>query len=371
MTDRPPPANLRRLDRTFLHDLLAQLDGYERDRRQETPTQYLHFRRFLGEEWLKRILFDARQAETFAGLMAAPSERISRQLRLPFPAFYLEFSEPVGLSADWQVDPNEYLRAVIVGGSQPIRVWQPPGRPGEAASYRTVRPLHIAAFITDAGTTTFTDRMWRMDLQTGEALVQRATCDTLSERIYLSDGTGLESRVVDPATDASTGLEAMALEDFFPAGFHAEERVVGWWERAALAGSALLQWCIAYMMAKSVILEVEQPYASRQTRRWSQRHGKPLPKPWHVVKVDPRYRRGQESENPGGSHGYMYDVMGHIRVNRHRVGSKRPDGTYAMQETLEWVPDHVRGLANDLYIPATRVVRAGRKVPPGLRGGQG
>jgi hypothetical protein len=384
VTVRSTPANQRRLDHTFLDDLMRQLEGYEQHAldpvlRRGThrhsdalPYQYPHYKRLLQREDVKRILFDARQAGTFVELDQSPGSRISRQLHLPFDAFYLEFSEPVALSPDsWQVQDGEYLRAFIIGGSQRIEVWRPADESGGSGTYSMVKPIHVAAFITDWTTTSFTDRLWRFDLGTGETYVQRATCDDLGERRFSTDNVdGVEARVIDPGQDVSTGLEALKKEDFFPAGWGADSRTVGWWERATLAGTSLIQWCLAYMMAKGIVIEVEQSYMSRQQRRWRDRRGIPYPKPWHVLKVDPRHQRarqpGDESA-PGTSHGYRYDVMGTIRLNRHRVGQRRDDGTYEMRDVREWVSPHQRGLAHAHYIPATRAVLAGRRVPSELR----
>jgi len=379
MSKPPPvPTNLRPLDHMFLDDLIAQLEGYERDLNHKLPPQYPMFRRLLDLEGVGRILFDARQAQQFADLVIGPTERIARQLKTPFPAFYMEFSEPVALVGEqWQVESGEYLRAFLVGGSQKLRVWVPPA-PGELSGhYRTVaQPLHVVAFITDQGTKTFTDRMWRFDLETGETYVQRQVCEDLAKLRYNhvdSTPNGEEARVMDPDVDISTGLEPIEPLAYFPAGFDPETRVVGWWERATLAGSGLLQWCLAYMMAKSIVMETRHPHMSRQVRRQMQRKGIPFPKPWHVLTVDPRYRHTRSSDaepGPGTSHGYRYDVIGTIRVNRHRVGPRKEDGTYDYRETIEWVDAHQRGLRHELYIPATRAVRAGRRVPRELRGQQ-
>ena len=196
------PTNMRPLDHMFLDDLIAQLEGYERELHHKLPPQYPLFRRLLNLEGVGRILFDARQAQQFADLVIGPSERIARQLKTPFPAFYLEFSDPVALVGEqWQVEHGEYLRAFLVGGSQKLKVWVPPA-PGELAGhYREVKqPLHVVAFITDwrgmmlndmkrrGGQrapgfypSTFTDRMWRFDLDTGETYVQRQVCDDLAK----------------------------------------------------------------------------------------------------------------------------------------------------------------------------------------------
>jgi hypothetical protein len=107
-------------------------------------------------------------------------------------------------------------------------------------------------------------------------------------------------------------------------------------------------------MAKSV--EIVALPTTRQIRRALEREGR-VPNPWHVVRVQPKMIRGK-SETVGESgikHSYRYDVIGHLRFNRHKV----KDG---YRETIEWVSDHQRGLENELYIPKTYKVEKDKNI---------
>jgi hypothetical protein len=280
---------------------------------------------------------------------------------MPFPLFYMEFTEPVALPADlWGVETGlGLLRAMIVAQGPLRAVYQRPTVLITRNAKRMVKPVIAVAFISTPGDEVIAHRTWRLDLDTGDVYVRRVDV-SLEERASGLFGPAL--------ADPSTGLDDVAEDEYYPTGFDSERRHVGWWERAALAGGSLVNWCLAYMMAKSIVLEVEQPHVSRKARRRANRVGLPLPKPWHVVRVDPRYRQALEAgQQPASSHSYRYDVIGHVRYNRHRVGRRRPDGTYEMRETIEWVPPHQRGLGSPLYIPKTYAVEAGRKIPRELR----
>ena len=117
----------------------------------------------------------------------------------------------------------------------------------------------------------------------------------------------------------------------------------------------------AYMQSKGIEIVEERP-ASRQQRRLLARH-KP-PNPWHVVRVDPRYRDQATpdiaDDDYQRTHGHRYDVMGHIRFGRHLLR----DGK--QKYTLEWVRPHQRGLRHELYIPATRRYTGDRPAFPAL-----
>lgn len=349
---------LRRLDRTFLDSLVGRFVSEHKD---EPGAQHM---RYLLDPDCKRVLFDARQAVAFAELATPPPGEIRHQLRMPFPLFYMEFTEPVTLPPDlWGVESGQGLLRAMIVAQGPLRaVYQPPTVLVTRKAKRLAKPVIAMAFISTPDEDMIAHRIWRLDLDTGDVYVQRADV-SLEERASGLFGPAL--------ADPSTGLDNVEEDEYYPVGFDSERRHVGWWERAALAGGALVSWCLAYMMAKSIVLEVEQPHLSRKARRRAKREGLPLPKPWHVVKVDPKYRQAREAgQQPGSSHSYRYDVIGHLRYNRHRVGPRRPDGRYEMRETIEWVPPHQRGLGSALYMPKTYAVEAGRKVPRELRGPQ-
>lgn len=98
----------------------------------------------------------------------------------------------------------------------------------------------------------------------------------------------------------------------------------------------------AYIGAVNHELTLQEAPAAIQKRR--QRENRPSPPPYYTVTIRPQYRRaGEHADGSTGSkHGYMYDVRGHFR--------RLPDGR------LIWIRPHMRGLANELYIPAARKI---------------
>jgi hypothetical protein len=120
--------------------------------------------------------------------------------------------------------------------------------------------------------------------------------------------------------------------------------------------SRLFKWILGYTMSKSVV--ISEQAIPRSVRRRAERKGLPPPDPWHIVEVDPKLVRRSESGvvAVGGSngkhrkHGYRYDVMGFMRIGKHKLR----DGTF--RSGMEFVRPHQRGLKNDLYVPSTRSV---------------
>lgn len=137
-----------------------------------------------------------------------------------------------------------------------------------------------------------------------------------------------------------------AYQFTFAAGQHSG--YVGFWERQLVLYGDIISWMLTYMTAKGI--EIVGLPVSRAERRRGQREGY-IPRPWHIVRVEPRILEGYAGESGGshyGAHSYRYDVMGHLRFGRHKLG----DGSY--RSTVEWVRPHQRGLANSVYVPATR-----------------
>lgn len=399
--------------KTFLDALTGQLEGYANSTVRAFPDAFVTYRLWLNairHAESRRFLFDSAQAEQFAPLIDFP-EAWQDHVREPFPHFYMEFSEPVRLSDAWAVNENDYLRAILYSTARPVRVVV--GRNNLMIGAPNVieerSGSHLVLFFYDPVTDTYTDRNFVVDIRKGVAYTSRymsertfewrnaPDVETLGRQIAHDSAYGTAKRVMDDliakggneafsradledmkrelipvdAHDKSTGLEHIPDDrtHCFIAGDFADGRNVGWWERQAMAATSFLQWCLSYMMAKSIVVEVRD--ISRQQKRWLQRHNQPWPKPWHVVMVDPKYVRTiEDAEESGYKHSYRYDVMAHPRLARHRVGTKREDGTYEYRQILEWVPAHQRGLANEIYIPATRVIKAGRKVPSEIRTGR-
>lgn len=401
---------------TFLDHLVPQMEGYLKSGATGIRADfYLTYQLWLNairHADTRRFLFDAAQAQQFAPLIEFP-EAWHDHVHAPFPHFYMEFSDPVSLGDAWAVNQNDYLRAIIFSTARPVRVatGRNPLMVGAPPVIEQRNGSHLVLFFYDPVTDTYTDRNFVVDIAKGAAYTSRymaertfewrnsSDVEATIERLAHDATYGSAKRVLDDfiargdtdetlsradleslkaelipadAHDRSTGLEFIPddRQTCFIAGDFAEGRNVGWWERQAMAATSFVQWCLSYMMAKSIIIEVRD--ISRQQKRWLSRHNKPWPKPWHVVMVDPKYVRTIEDSGDEASyrHRYRYDVMGHLRVGRHRVGTKKEDGTYSYRQILEWVPPHQRGLANEIYIPATRVVKEGRKVPRELRRGE-
>lgn len=406
---------------TFLDVLIPQLEGYSTLKRTRgsfgaNTDAYVTYQLWLNalrHADTRRFLFDAAQAEQFAPLIEFP-ESWQDHVHEPFPHFYMEFSDPVALATEaWAVNENDYLRGIIYSTARPVRVavGRNPLLVGAPPLIELRSGSHLVLFFYDPVTDTYTDRNFVVDIKKGLVYVSRymaertfewrnaPDAETQAKRIAHDAAYGSAKQVLDDfiargdtdeglsradleslkaelipvdAHDRSTGLEFIPDDraTCFIAGDFAEGRNIGWWERQAMAATSFVQWCLSYMMAKSIVVEIRD--ISRQQKRWLQRHNKPWPKPWHVVMVDPKYVRTLEnSEETGFKHSYRYDVMGHLRVGRHRVGTKKEDGTYSYRQILEWVPPHQRGLANELYIPATRAIKAGRKVPSEIRNPKG
>lgn len=120
-----------------------------------------------------------------------------------------------------------------------------------------------------------------------------------------------------------------------------------WWETEnefAVYCYELWVYLMAYIQSRTMQVIDVQP--SRAERRRAKRENE-IPAPWHTLQVNPELRRRavNRSTGTGTAHRYRYDVRGHWRRGRH----KRKTGTYS--HTIEWVPSHQRGLANDLFIP--------------------
>jgi hypothetical protein len=360
-----------------LDEIEIQLKGYL-NLEPEVHKAYAYWLSAINHEDCKRVAFDSAQAQQFAPLVEFPAT-LTGLVRPPFDVFWMEFTDPVAITADWGVTDNDYLRGLLyadLGISRKVCVAPGSLIAGVPPKIELRKLAHLVLFFHDPVNDVYTDRNWLIDLSTGKSYVTRH-----------NSGMGIEARLA-PTTelmmkmaerdaekhehDRSTGLRGVPEERdvVFEAGWrpHGMTGHIGWWERQALTITSFLQWCLGYMMAKNIVVEVRDVPISRQVRRQLNRKGLPMPKPWHVVMVDPKYVRTIEDQpGDGGAHSYRYDVIGHVRIGRHRIGQRKDDGTYAYKQTLEWVAPHQRGLSNDLYIPKTYAVAEGRKVPAEVR----
>ena len=284
----------------------------------------------LSDERCKRILFDSRQAATFDALHGAPPDHWQERLHPPFEWFYLELTEPI-LVGEQEPGREDPLRAILFrteAAKAPI-----------AGSDKALQFSNVVFWFKNYDDNTLTDRGFLMHLATGMVATRRLS-------------------VLNPVSDPSQMPENMPPNQWFFAGadLGMEARYKGWYERSIMDYSALLSWMFVYMMAKGIKV-VPEP-VSRQQRRLYAR--KKVPAPWHIVRVEPRLQQGIQREEPAYHHSFRYDVMGHLRFGRHKLG----DGDY--RETIEWVRDHQRGLANDLYVPKTSKFEGGKVEHPAM-----
>lgn len=279
----------------------------------------------LEDTFTKRILFSTRQAGLFSGIGQPPTE-IQRRLRLPFEQFYLELDDDLELIQPRR-DSTFLLRAFFVVQIDGMTLSDHEG--------------HTVLDITQFGRTSNLPD-WIIDI---------------GWWMCLPCGTGY-APVVNVRDDPTTGLTVPpdVPDDYLVAAPHdAPDGAL----YDIAQGTALLSYLLAYLTAKSITIQAEP--VSRQQRRWLQAHGR-TPQPWHVVKLEPRIATQPPPEDePLHHHSFRYDVIGHLRFNRHRLA----DGSY--RPTVEWVPAHQRGLDHVEYIPKTYRVDHGKRIHPLMR----
>lgn len=291
----------------------------------------------------KRIVFDCHQAALFDSLEEGPPADGQAKLRTPFQQFYLEFSEPIVIGAQ---EPGHNDTAIGFLYMSDVMQTTPVGRDG-------IQSFDQVTMFLRGDDGSMVDRTWKVALPAGIAVTNVRACQEANE-----------------SGDPSELPPDLPPGTYFVAGATlpgAEGRRVGWWEGTIRRYTGLVSWCLAYMMAKSVTLEEEWP--SRQQRRWLERHGK-VPRPWHVVTLDPKIVRAWQDMNFGQEPAYRqsirYDVIGHLRFNKHWKANGET-GEKVARDTVEWVPPHQRGLANELYVPKTYRVKEGREISERFR----
>ena len=310
---------------------------------------YLKYSRILDDPNTKRILFDSRQASLFNELNEPMDENQQRMLHIPFDQFYLEFTEPLVIGEQQPgMEHKDFVRAIIYYDDMAeikIPFLQRENQQIDDSKMHRYKTGQLT-FLLENSHGDLIDRTIQFNLNSGYAFTRPFIC------------TGFE----DPS-EMPENWKDWPEESFIVAGRGIigidKNRYIGWWERTCVAYAQLFSWMLAYMMAKSIHIEAEP--ISRQQRRWHERKNI-IPKPWHIVKVNPKFISKKTGEPAIGSrHSYRYDVIGHLRWGRH----KRGDGSYS--EAWEWVPAHQGGLANTVYIPATHSVTRGKIVAPAMK----
>lgn len=294
----------------------------------------------LDDPEYRRLVVDSRQAGVFAETEGLPP--VDRYRR-PFDRMYVEFTEPIKVSQDDEPGHDDYLMALLIRPPDEIKpIDLDPDRDISAVTF----------LMSDRGPDA-------LDAGDNLAGAQRGRHGAWADRSFLYDGSlgmALSRRVTyegagdrgnnNTAEDGSTWPEGM-LDDVPEHAFIGARPAGpgrGWWERSIAGHAQFLSWLLTYMTAKGIVIVEEG--VSRQVRRAAERAGR-VPKPWHVVSVQPTKIKEHEATGGGTKHSYRYDVRGHIRFGRH----PRKDGSYS--NTVEWIAPHQAGLANAIYIPKT------------------
>jgi len=284
----------------------------------------------------KRFIFDARQAKIFDDI-GKFSEEKKDKVHAPFLFFYMEFTEPVLFNTQ-EPGSKDFCRGLIYHEAQMDAT--------EALDEKETREIKVSrlTFFSESDKGEKVDRTWSITPEGYPLAGVPPHWMSVKEQKRGRDESSfhpIDSEALpDWAKKYDILLDMRKLLKF------------RWWEENCIAYTELFYWVCAFCMAKSVQI-VPVPMI-RQERRALERQGK-VPNPWHIVKVEPKIKSAIQSAGGGSSPAYQFDVIGHLRFNKHR----RRDGTFI--DSIEWVDSHRRGLKNELYIPKTYQVKAGAK----------
>ena len=328
----------------------------------------------INDERTKRIIMDARTASVFSETGEPPPTDWHRKLRTPFDWFYLEFSEPILIGEQENIPEHHDTEGLRIGEDavRAMLVRRITGNVREQLldnsvldhNIRTTSLYGITVFLTD-DVGHHTRRGFVYDIANGTALT-RVQSVLSHQSVYNAEGMGTADVSVQEGSQWRFDIselpdEAKALPDKFLRAGHPlgmDDRYLGFWERIILSYGSLFSWLLVYMMAKGI--EITEERLPRAVRRREQK--KDIPKPWHIVQVEPRFATSGSDPMVEGAnrftHNIRYDVIGHLRC----VRKKREDGTY--ENTFTWVRPHQRGLANDIYVPKTANFKAGKQTHP-------
>lgn len=290
-------------------------------------TVYRRLREQLEDSFTKRILFSARQAGLFVGIGSTPPE-IQRRLRLPFEQFYLELDDDLFMRVEGErVSDNVALRAMLLSQNDAVTLGNHPGHTLVDVAF-FYRDYDIDGWMVDAE--------WLLCLTCGVGYIPAAVVRTEPHTGLVLPDDVPDNYLVGAPQDAQDGPLYNVTQ-----------------------GTALLSYLLAYLTAKAITIQAEP--IPRQQRRWLERRGI-TPRPWHIIALEPRINtQPPPEEEPTTHHAFRYDVIGHLRFNRHRLA----DGSY--RHTVEWVPAHQRGLDHVEYIPKTYRAEHGKPIHPVMR----
>ena len=351
---------------------------------------WAHFDTLLSSPSTMRTIVDGKQAQIFANMNSGPPSDFQEELHSPFDNMYIEFTEPLDIgeqeplthifqdscpNGSHNCDCKNYQPINASTGLPNASVCPNNGAPPCQCDDEEIRKgkdkvrslLYITGYqrrsyrdgdvdVVVANVTFFleddegnvADRSFLYDIATGQAITTLPSCinhkfdrsrfhkEFLEDTIRRGEERGLRYIEAQRHTDPN------------------QNRYSGWWERIVCSYADFLGWMFTYMTAKGIHV-VEKMESRSERRRNEKTRGKNnMPSPWHIVTVEPRkikvgnageFPEGENEPSSGRQHSYRYDVMGFIRLGRHR----RKDGSYSL--TKEWVRPHQRGIANDTYIP--------------------
>ena len=276
----------------------------------------------------KRLRLDAEQAKQFAEMATGPDKNMQGILHTPFPSFYMEFTDPITIGDQEPNDDGSPRHDEVLALIYDENELTPNPESHGVLSF----------LLREKDTQEVSYRSFVMDLAKGRAItpVETATNYSYDPSVV----PALFANLIDPQG------EKLLIALNRASG---TDRYAGYWERAIAKYAEFFSWIILYTVAKGIEI-VEEPLPRSERRRMARASKKgELPEPWQIVRVEPTVVRKYENRQAGSpdkvTHGYRYDVRGHLRKGKHKLR----DGSY--RYTVEWVPAHQRGLKHELYIP--------------------
>lgn len=247
----------------------------------------------------KTILFPSQQALALRPALAKFGESVD--YRLPFPETIIQFDHPIPEHVFFEVERQETADPQTL--ALMASYWNEFGMP----------PTGWQPSDGDAITTLLLHQKQDAD----GAWLNQAIAFYVSTAANRVAWSGTDLLWIDPTLDINANNKTMLRN--------------------------LAMAIVAYIHCVNMQL-VEHATPEKVNRKRAAK-GKRILQPYYTVEVRPEYQRTGEAGHAGSGtkHGHRYDVRGHFR--------RLSDGR------LTWIGAHQRGLANELYIPATRKVR--------------
>lgn len=322
------------------YDLLLR---YLQERKRiEGPRMHIATKQILyclNSVHCKRMMFDSRQAVVFD--KSEPIKLDGDKIKPPFGWFWMEFTEPIRVQAQQPGYEDHLVGFVFNDDAFTKDVITKDGK------RRLTMAQVVFVFLANGEPGKWVHRSWSVSIPEKRAVTTQYTMEESGKfnKIVMEDDVAEIDPREHPLFEAGAVIPGQ------------EDREISWWESAIADYTDLLLWILAYCLAKSV--RIEEMKLSRQQRRAAERKGE-MPTPWHRVFVEPKIvnRWVAGEEGTGREVGHRFDVISHLRFNRHKLA----DGSW--RHTVEIVPDHQRGLKNEIYIPKTYAVAKGKKDVP-------